>query len=485
MTVLIGIPALGRPGLWADELATWGAVRLSWSRLWTLLGSTDAVNGGHYLGLKLWTGLFGTGEVALRTPSLPAMAVATAAVTAIAARTWNRRWGTTCGLVFALLPVTSRYAAEARGYALVMAAGAVASWLLLRLAGPARHRLRHPGIGWAAYTAAVVVAGVGNLISVLLLPAHAVVLAVWRWRHGRQRPVPALPWWWATGAAAVMLAPLALLGLRQIDQTGWIAPLSWHGIGLFPKALFGSRPVALLIGVGCAAAGLRRWATRRHPDPRSGDDHGTMPALCGAVLPAAVLLAMSTVVDLWFPRYLLFTVPAWVLLAMSAVAGPDPRRRRATAGSVVIAVAVAGLGAQWDIRQPDGHGHDTRGVAAVITTGYRPGDGFAVALDEPVVPWEARDLVNRYVPADRRPTDVFAVTPQRTAGRLPATECADPAACLGDTPRLWVIRFEHPTDPLTGLGAAKEALLRDLFTVTDIRPLRGLTVALLTRTAPG
>ncbi len=107
-----------------------------------------------------------------------------------------------------------------------------------------------------------------------------------------------------------------------------------------------------------------------------------------------------------------------------------------------------------------------------------------VALHEQPEPWEARDIVARYVPAGRTPVDVFAVVPQRTDGQLLAAECADPAACLdrADPARLWVVRFQAQADPLAGIGGAKEALLRARYRTEQVWLVRGLTVALLVRT---
>ena len=133
---------------------------------------------------------------------------------------------------------------------------------------------------------------------------------------------------------------------------------------------------------------------------------------------------------------------------------------------------------QTAIRTPDGHNHATADAAGIIAANERSGDGIAYALDERVVPWEARDIVARYVPAARRPRDVFALTPQRVDGHLTATECADPASCLDTTPRLWVLRYQNLADPLAGIGQPKEDLLRSRYRLEKLWLVRGLTVAL-------
>ncbi len=55
LTLVLSAYQLTRPALWADELATWGAVRLRWGALFRLLGNVDAVVGPYYALMKAWT----------------------------------------------------------------------------------------------------------------------------------------------------------------------------------------------------------------------------------------------------------------------------------------------------------------------------------------------------------------------------------------------------------------------------------------------
>jgi mannosyltransferase len=146
-------------------------------------------------------------------------------------------------------------------------------------------------------------------------------------------------------------------------------------------------------------------------------------------------------------------------------------------------VALLGGPTQHRIRLATGHLHATSTAGGIIAANEQPGDALVVALHEQPEPWEARDIVARYVPAARRPIDVFAVRPQRTDGHLLAAECPDLAACLDavDPPRIWVIRFESRTDPLFKIGQPKEDLLRARYHTEQVWLVRGLTVALLVR----
>ncbi len=462
LTLGLGLARLGRPALWADELATWGAVRLSWRGLFRLLGHADAVLGPYYVVEKAWTALFGTSTVALRLPSVLAMAVAAGLVTALGARLGGNRWpGLLAGLGFALVPATSRYAQEARPYAFTILFAALATLLLAGL-------LERPATGRVAgYALAVLLLGAAHLAGVLLLAGHAVPVLLRRGRAALTR------WLVGSAVAVLILVPLAWLQHRQRAEIAWIGPVRWRTLIGAPAVIFGAAAVggALVALAVLALPGLARTA-------RGGARAGIL--LAGwAIAPAVVLYVIGTATPAFFPRYLLYTMPAPVLLAAVFLA----RTGRIRAVVVLVVVAALGAPAQASIRGPAGHNHDTAGAAAIIARGERPGDGIVYALHEPVVPWEARDIVARYVPADRRPRDVFAVTPQRTDGRLTAVECPDPAGCLAaaDPPRIWVLRYQSHPDPLAGIGEPKESLLRARYRLARVWSVRGLTVGLLTR----
>ena len=444
LTLALAAWGLGTPALWADELATWGAVRLGWAELFRLVGHVDAVVAPYYVVEKLWTAVAGTSPVALRLPSVVAMAVAAGLVAVLGARLAGRRVGLVAGLVFAAVPATSRFAQEARPYAFVVLLAVLATLLLVRF-------VERPGVRTGLpYALTVALLGAFHLVGLLLLCAHAVAA------RGR---FAAWTVWAGCGAAPVL--PLFWLGYRQSRQVSWIPPAHLHVILAAPGDIFVSGEVAgALVLLGLLALS-RRWRVL---------------LLAGwALVPLASLALIGQAVALFWPRYVLYTVPAWALLA-AVTLDRLPWHRIAV---VLVAVVALGVPSQTAIRVADGHGQGTGQLGAVIAANYQPGDAVAYSLLESA-PWVARDVVSRYVPADRRPRDVFALTPQRVDGHLAATECADLAACLDrmDPSRIWIVRAHQKTDPLDGLGAAKESLLRSRFHLSRLWLVKDMTVAL-------
>jgi mannosyltransferase len=450
LTLGYGVWGIRTPSLWADELATWGAVRLSWRSLYQLLGNVDAVVGPYFTLVKAWTDVAGTSTVALRLPSVGAMVVAAALVAVLGARLGGGRWaGLVAGLAFAVVPTTSRYAQEARPYAFVILLAILATLLLVRLVdNPTR-----AACAW--YALAVAALGAFHLMGLLLLLAHLAVV----WRRAL------VPWAVSAALGVLPVLPLAWLGQRQSEQISWIKPANWRVLLAAPDTLF----VAGVIGGFLIVLGLlafsRRWEV--------------LLLVSWALVPVLTLFLVAKITPLFWPRYLLYTVPAWVLLAALTLT----RLSRTKAVGLLVALALLAHPEQFQLRAADGHSHGDRQAAGIIAANEKPGDGIAYELGEQPEPWEARDLVARYVPAARQPRDVFAVAPQRTAGHLLATECADLVACLdqANPPRMWIIRFAAQTDPLAGLGQPKEDLLRARYRIARLWLVKGLTVALYER----
>ncbi|MEH0819522.1 MULTISPECIES: glycosyltransferase family 39 protein [unclassified Micromonospora] len=175
-TLAAGLYGIGHAQPWRDELATWSAATRPLGDLLRLAGTVDAATGPYYVLMHGWVRLFGDSATALRLPSALAMAGA-AGLTAVLAR-WllGTRAGLLAGLLFAVLPGTSRYAQEARPYALASLFAVLAGVLLVAA-------LRRPSWArWAGYSAAVTALGLTHLLAFTVLAAHAVVVLVAWWR---------------------------------------------------------------------------------------------------------------------------------------------------------------------------------------------------------------------------------------------------------------------------------------------------------------
>ncbi|WP_371479894.1 glycosyltransferase family 39 protein [Kitasatospora sp. NBC_00315] len=476
--VVIGCYRLTTPELWRDEISTWTASTRGLGDLLRMLQHVDASNGVYYVFMHGWTTLFGDSPIALRLPSVLAMAGAAAFSALTAQRMFDSRVaGLAAGLLLTVVPNVARYAQEARSYALVTCAVAAATWLLLLA-------LERPGPGrWAGYSACVALAGGAHLISLSTLGGQfaLVLLHLWRTRGAVNRR---LLWQYplAVLGALAPVVPLMLLGSSQsVRQLGWIPTPTLFDLRTFGKLLFASADVFHLFAALALVTLL--WRGRRL---------AALQLLLVAVLPVAAVWAVSLGATSYFiDRYLLFTLPAWAALAGGGVGALYAIARRFAPVPVCAALALAAVAVpavqaaplQRLVRGPYAHEHgsDYRSAAALIAAGYRQGDGVVAPYGE----WNWAMIgpaVDFYLPHDIRPYSVFLQNTAAQAGDLYPVECPVPTSCLGTAQRIWVVTVGTATDPLQTLPADQSKALRAHYAPAGVQLVRGLTVSLLERT---
>ncbi|RJL23280.1 glycosyltransferase family 39 protein [Bailinhaonella thermotolerans] len=448
LTLALGTWGIAGPALWADEGATWAAATMPGDRFAGLLAAKDRILAPYYVFMRAWAAVSDS-EQWLRLPSLLAAAASAAMTAALGRRLWSPRAGLAAGTLMALTPALTRYGQEARPYGLALAAVLGATLLLVAAADPGRGPGRRV---WAGYAAALGAAALLHVLTLLIVPAHAAYLMG---RDGRGMLLRR----WACAVAAPALLAAGLLGWASGQREN---QLSWPAPGLAELA---ELPVEL-IGSAALAAGLAVVAAAGRPA-------GAPPfLLVWAVAPVLLLAFAAQFTDLWTPRYVLFCLPACVLLAACALA-------RLTHARVVMAVlAAAVLPAQLQVRGPDGHDSDLRAVAGLVTPDLRAGGGVVV---QPA--WH-RPALYYYLPASLRPAaDPLAVPLTRTpAGFYDVAEAAPAqiAARLGARRSIWVVRASRDPDPR---AAAVRAALAQGFRLVHERDIGTMTVARYDRVA--
>ncbi|HEX7745891.1 MAG TPA: hypothetical protein VF462_11585, partial [Micromonosporaceae bacterium] len=315
---------------------------------------------------------------------------------------------------------------------------------------------------WAGYGIAVSGLGLAHLVAAALVAGHAVAVALARRDEGPCR----LRWLATCAAAGAVLTPLLVLGRgQQVDQLDWVPSPGLGDVAGLPGAVTQAAAVGGLVA-GLAAVGAvstGRW--------------GAALAAC-LLLPAGVLLVASVATPLWVPRYLVFTVPLGCVLAAAALAAVGPR-----AGVAVVALtAVLGAPAQAALRTthewPRSAPVDYRAAVRLVTANDRPGDGIVFAPRNR----KFLDTALAYYAGGDRPRDVLSRRDPVSRGGLWAEECDRPDRCLAGTTRVWLLAAGQRADPLRALPGPTAAALRDGFRLERTWQVRGLTVAVLTRT---
>ncbi|MFG2347895.1 hypothetical protein [Streptomyces phaeochromogenes] len=347
---------------------------------------------------------------------------------------------------------------------------------------------------WALYALTVPFMGWSHLVALTVLVAHLAAVL-----DARRRSVRHVlgPWLIAAGGGLALVVPLVVLARTQAQQIAWNTP-AWNDIAAMPYMLFRS-PVATAVVLGGAVVALVAASRRRRgnepapgpdsghgpdsgPGPGPGPDDGLRtrltPLALWALAPFLLTVVTARWLHLFLDRYLLFTVPAWILLATVGIhrltARPRVVRRVAAAFVVVIAAFVPfdrSAVTRNTPREPDYHS-----VAVRVLADQRPGDG--IAYTHRLKPRRALDFELREGP---RPKDVLLHdTPQQRAD-YEAGECQDPRPCAAGYQRIWLVSAGRSKDPFSGMGQLKSRLLREEFRTVRTADFANVRLLLLER----
>ena len=471
LTLALGCYQMGHPELWRDELASWSFASRPVSSMIATARHTGATQLAYYLLLHFWMAAFGDSADAMRALSVLAMAAAAACVTLVGRRLAGARAGLIAGLVFALVPSVSRFAQEVRFYSLEVLVATLATLLLLRALD------RPTALRWLGYATCLALLGYIDLVALSVVAGHAAGAALRWWRDRDRRQ-----WWFLLAAAGGLAAclPLIVVGWAQArNQMTWIPRpgLDLTEFAFFGRNLFYSTSVASALIILAALAWAVAWR-----------EAAFMTAVAIAPVAAVWLVSQGTY-SFFFPRYLLFTVGAWAVLAGIGLSRLDAR----IAAAAVLVIAILGAGDQQVIREPGAHSWasypvgydgsylDYAGAAAFVAPQAKAGDGIVypawLMIGYGLQYYLARDMPNG-VPV---PHELFIAETAARTGTLYPVPCKHPAACLGQEPRIWVVGSGYSKNPYQAVTPAQATLLRQRYRLSSVKHVRSLTVFLLTR----
>jgi 4-amino-4-deoxy-L-arabinose transferase-like glycosyltransferase len=365
LALALRVTSLSR-GLFTDEAYSLALAQRGFGHMVGLFGYE--ANGTPYP-IVLWPliRLFGDGEVLLR---LPAVAGGTAAVPALwwAVRAYAPSPAPliAAGLL-ALNPMAVFYSQSARPYAFVVLAVCLAFGALARALRKGASRR-----AWAGYVASMALLGYCEIFAApLVVPAHALIA----WRSGRDG---VRRWLLSLGALAIACVPLlvaAVIARGRRDALYWLPKPDRELIVLtlqeFTAGFSGVTGLrwATLAGAGAlVAAGL--WQVRRRSETARREPF--LIAACWGILPVLLLLAVSFIKPLFWPRYVILAIPGLcMLLALSWAGLASSRRGLLAATGCVVVVLAAALAA--DVKQHSALQENWAPAADVLKAQRAPG----------------------------------------------------------------------------------------------------------------
>lgn len=400
----LGLRLVFTRGLWLDEAISVAAVKLSFGEMIGAIRAGDVHPPLHAAVLWATARALGTGELAVRIPSVVAGTLLVPVLFAAGRELYDRRTGFVAAVLGAAAPLAVWYSQEARMYAMFMLFATISVWMLVRAL-----RRGRPA-DWLLYAVAVAALLWTHYFAVLLVAVQqvAVALALRRPGEGSGRRRLALGWVLAVAVLAASLWPLA-----GIVSDQW-ATYQDRGAGLQPVPAQAGAEVAGVQGrpsiYGALANGV--WALwGYHSDEamvrlvalwplgmlgallllgRRGSRE-TKFLVAGTLVPMVVLFLLGLGKrDLFELRYAIAAVPLGALLCARAVTGIRSRTLQAGAAVVLVASLLVALTDQ-QLNRSNPRLYDFKGALGEVKERARPGDVivYAPLYLEPVVSYYA------------------------------------------------------------------------------------------------
>ncbi len=466
MLTVIGLSirlVVAQEAMYGDELSTWWIIGANGLGGVVSTVHTDAEITPPFFFVLSWltTQIDFTPELA-RAPSLVAGTACIPLTYLLGLRTVGRPAALVATALTTLSPFLIYYAAEARGYALMMFLVVLSTLAMLEAVDSRRARW------WVLYAVCSCLAMYTHYTSAFALAPQLLWLL---WAHQEARR-PALL---ANVAAALAFAPW-LSGV-QADFDSWttkildqLNPFNWESVWIsFSHAAIGypyrttglselpGTPgsilfvLALLIaiaGVAVRALGKRREAGLGRPHPRL-----VLVIAIAVAVPAGEAIATTLGTNVFGGRNLIPGLPAFMLCLGALLVAPGPRLRLFAVG---LALACFAVGAAMML----GHQRPQyRAVAEIIDDQAAPGDVVVDGAALTPGPYSPLDLA-----LERSHTVIRSGTPEqreRPFGlfdrRVPTRDAVTKSIAAADGNRIYVVSIPGFQPGLRGSGRLRNA----------------------------
>jgi mannosyltransferase len=389
---------LARKPFWFDECFSVEAARLSWHDFLRLLWWREANMSLYYLLLRGWLqvgstpGLnLGFSPFFIRSLSVLCSLATLPAIFWLGSKLFDRRVGLIAAALMACNAYSIRYAQEARSYSLFVLLATLSSGFFVacvREPSPSERTRR-------SYVLASVLGVYAHLYALLLVVAQWLS---WRGIEGRQESVSRVATMPATRLTAMRrtwiwigLATLPLMAFVVKTGAGpirWIQRPGVHDLLDYAERLAGNNGLPLLLLY--AAACLASIMPLRRPLFRLGAGWEVWRLqflLIWLLFPLALTVTLSLARPVFLARYLVFCLPALILMAAAGLANLRKAWMMFICLATMLLFSLQGTFSYYD------HDFDLERDGSEAATNYiydhaQPGDAILFHIAEARVPYE-------------------------------------------------------------------------------------------------
>ncbi len=364
---VLRLVALGHKSFWLDEITSVAIVQRPSAAFWHFLWHEEGNMAMYYVLLRPWLH-FGNSEAMVRLLSVLPGVLSIPLMYLLGKRLFGPRTGILAAALFALNPCAIASSQEARAYSFLVLMVIISTYCFIRLIeGPSYRFAIVYGLaaGFTCYF---------HYFGVLVAAAHAVSLLA----------MPRGKWPWkqysVAGVIFVLLAiPIFwLIHAQNVRHISWVQPpslLEFYHLGVFLAANGGKAVGAVLLALNLVIVGLYLGKLRTEWRGRDNDLQRSRHALVASSFfsPIVLTLLVSIVRPVFFHRFLIICLPAWVL--MTAVGARQIRHRlwrTLAVGGICVLSFFSTVISYTRVTE------DWRGATNVILSSAQPGDAVVI-----------------------------------------------------------------------------------------------------------
>jgi mannosyltransferase len=365
---------------WFDECFSVEVARIDWRNLLHLLWWREANMSLYYVLLRIWLHL-GQSPFFIRSLSVLISVATLPAIYWVARLLYDRRVALIAAALFAFNAYDIRYAQEARSYALFVLLATISSGFLIAWV---RQSTREHRIG---YVISSILAAYAHFYALLLIVAHWLVLL---WRRGSDARESAARGmrraWIAIGVGVLPL--LTFVAKTGAGPIKWIQRPGLHDLLNFYEYLAGGSGWTLLAmyAVACGVAiGPRVPSLLKRS--QNWETWRCQFLLLWMFFPVALTVLLSFARPVFLPRYMIFTLPAFLVLAAAGIA--RLRQGWLLGAALIMVLLPSSQGISFVYAHDFDSERDASGAAAnFILDHTQPGDAIVFHIAEARIPFE-------------------------------------------------------------------------------------------------
>ena len=308
LAAVLRFACLGAKSIWSDEAFSIVMAKLRWSDFWRMVTTTEANMSLYYALLRGWV-RFGDPVWWVRLLSALIAVAVVPIVYWIARELFSHRAGVLAALLLSINVFHIRYSQEARSYSLVVLLVAFSFLAFFRC-------LKEPDHLWGGfYVLSTALALYAHFFAALALLAQLVSLAAMpNPRRFATRQLARLC------LVLILGSPLLWFVLfRNRGQLDWIQPIHLKDLYHFLLYMTGS---GLKVGIALVAVlvALKTWVSRWRAQQWDMEAWSFLVLILWLALPLCVTMVVSIWKPIYAPRFLIFCLPAALLLIAGGLA---------------------------------------------------------------------------------------------------------------------------------------------------------------------